>query len=238
VLIVTDRTVVDPEFLTRLLETAVITQQAGLWGPKIPSPFQGDSAKVAAFRWDSGRLDFVAPARAQTATSADSVQIVDALMDCGTLIRRDVFDRIGMLSADFSLRWAIIDFCTRAARHEVKCLIVPAAIAWREDEEWAEAEPTPLQKYFATRDRLLWARRHLPFRELRAIWRQELLEIWRMLPALPRTQGARRFYWWGLETIRECRRPLVRLKVRALFDYLVRSPGKYPRAIHRLTGAL
>jgi GT2 family glycosyltransferase/2-polyprenyl-3-methyl-5-hydroxy-6-metoxy-1,4-benzoquinol methylase len=237
VLVLRGGMVLHRDSLRHLMETASITPEAGVWGPRICYGAQPDTTWATGFKWNSVRLKFERQGEGEPVGEDDIVQIADTLTDCAMLLRRDAIERVGMLAPEYSSSWAAIDFCTRAADQGFRSVVVPGAHISCNRASMG-TEPNAAQEYLATRDRLVWARRHLPHRHVRAIWRQELLEVWRRLPAMPKTRGIRQCYWWARQVACDCRRPLVRLKLRALLDYLLKSPGDNPSAINELAGEI
>jgi GT2 family glycosyltransferase/SAM-dependent methyltransferase len=241
VLVLNDETVVDRTLLTRLMKTAALTPEAGLWGPRICDYSRPDTVWATGFTWDPRQQNFVKCGKGEEAPGAaeNTVHVVDALTGFAMLVRRDVFERVGMFAPEYLFCWKEIDFCTRAIEQGFECVVVPAALVWRKiGASLGEVRPTVLE-YFDTRNRLLWARRHLQPRQRRAVRRQVLQEVWQMLPLPPtRAAGARKFYWWVLEVAREFRRPLVRVRLRALFDHLLGRSGDCPEAVRQMAVAV
>ena len=238
VLVLNDQTVVDPALLTRLMETAAVTPEAGLWGPRINDYSRPDTVWATGFKWDPSRQNFVRQGPPTWPRLPDTVHVVDALTGCAMLVRRDVFERVGMLAPEYLLGWEAIDFCTRATDQGFECVVVPAALMWHKIEPSPGEAQSVVGDYFDTRHRLLWARRHLRPRGLRDVRRKVFQEVWGALPRLPKwTAGARAFYWWSHEVTRECRRPFVRARLRALFDHLHGRSGDCPQSVRRLAGA-
>jgi GT2 family glycosyltransferase/SAM-dependent methyltransferase len=238
VLVLGDQAVVDPALLTRLMETAAVTPEAGLWGPRICYHSRPDTVWATGFKWDTKQQNFVKQGEGEATFAADAVHVVDALTGRAMLVRRDVFERVGMFAPEYHLGWEAIDFCTRAIDQGFECVVVPAALIRHKIEALPGEAQSAVGEYLDTRNRLLWARRHLRFRHLRDVRRQVFQEAWGALPRLPKwTAGARAFYWWSHEVASECRRPLVRARLRALFDHLLGRSGDCPQSVRRLAAA-
>jgi GT2 family glycosyltransferase len=180
-------------------------------------------------------MDFVMQSEGDLAVGVDTVHKVDSLVGCAMLVRRDVFKRVGTFAPEYHSRWGAIDFCARATEMGFSCLVVPAALAWHKIEAPIEEEPSVMKEYFETRDRLLWGRRHVRTRKLSGVRCHVLREIWKMLPRGPGwTGGTRKLYWWGRTLFRESREPLLRARLRALFDDLLGRVGDCPQALRHL----
>jgi len=219
VLVLNGEVIVDRTLLTRLMKTAALTPEAGLWGPRICYDSRPESVWATGFNWCPQGQNFVRECEAEEALTEDSAHGVDALTEYAMLVRRDVFERVGMFAPEYLLCWKEMDFCTRAIEQGFECFVVPAALAWRR----SGGSRGMVLEYFDTRNRLLWARQHLQPHQQRAVRRQVLREVWQMLPPPPtRAGGIRRFYWWALQVARESRHPILRARLRALFDHLLR----------------
>ncbi len=222
VLVLNDQAVVDPSLLTRLIETASVTPEVGLWGPRVAYHSRPDTVWAAGFTWDPKRQNFVKRDEGEATLAADTVHVVDALPGYAMLVRRDVFERVGMFAPEYLLGWEAIDFCTRAIGQGFECVVVPAALIWHKNESSLAEARSAAGEYVDTRNRLRWAGRHLPSRNRRDVRREVFQEVWRELPRLPKwTTGARSFYWWLHEVAHELRRPVARARLRALFDHLL-----------------
>jgi GT2 family glycosyltransferase/SAM-dependent methyltransferase len=237
VLLLSNRALLDRDSLERLVETATMTPEAGLWGPRIYGRSHPDTVWGTGFKWNPVQLSFAKQGEGDPAADVDTVHMIDALTDCAMLIRRDVVERVGMLKPEYSPSWAVIDFCTRATEQGFKPVVVPTSRVWYTTAPSVEDLPISLQAYVRIRNRLTWARQHLRSRHVRAIWHQEFSEIRRKLPPMPPWRsGTRKLYWWMLEVARECRSSPARDGLRALFDELIRPAGNYPAAIRKFGG--
>src|SRR5262249_52626350 len=154
-------TVVDPTSLGRLMDTASLTPDAGLWGPRSYDHSRPDVVWCAGFKWDSQALNFVIQGQGDLHESGDTVHQVDALPGHAMLVRRDVFERVGLFAPEYFFCWEDFDFCARATQLGFKCVLVPDARVWCNASSRDEVSLGP-RDYFETRNRLLWARRHLP----------------------------------------------------------------------------
>ncbi len=87
-------------------------------------------------------------------------EVVDALTGCALLVRREVFERVGLLDEGFFVYVEDADLCARAAAAGFRCLYVPDAVF-----EHAGAGSTgggygPARKYLTAHGSVLYLRRH------------------------------------------------------------------------------
>ena len=114
---------------------------------------------------------------------------------CALLIKREVFEKIGFLDENYFLYYEESDFLYRARQAGFKIMYIPGSVVYHENAK-SSGVGGPLQDYFITRNRMLYASKYLPFRTKFALIR---------------------------EAIRTSYYPTRRL---ALFDYLMGNFGK------------
>lgn len=135
-LLLNSDTLVRPGALAELLEAAARHPEAGVIGPRLEWP-DGEPQR-SCFR-DAGPLDELISAAASGPVSRlfgrDSVAQPVRDQPCeaqnvsfaAAVIRREVFERIGLLDEDYYLYFDDVDFCWRARQAGWKVLYWPAA---------------------------------------------------------------------------------------------------------------
>lgn len=92
------------------------------------------------------------------------------------MVRRDVFDSIGLLDKRYFLYYEESDFCFRAKKAGFKTMYIPESVV-----EHSNAASTglgsPLQDYFITRNRMLFAKKFLSLRTQFALLREGLRNL-------------------------------------------------------------
>ena len=86
---------------------------------------------------------------------------VDGVSGCAMLIRREVFEQIGLLAEEYFFSFEDLDFCLRARAAGQATLCVGGARAYHEGGRSIGAR-SARRLYFATRNHLLMARRVAP----------------------------------------------------------------------------
>jgi N-acetylglucosaminyl-diphospho-decaprenol L-rhamnosyltransferase len=133
----------------------------GIAGPVLRARATPDRVTSRGLSYDrrSGRMrDRVLERR----TRADAPwQVVDALSGCVLLIRRAVFDAIGLLDEEYFYAFEDLDFCLTARAAGFSSLIVDGATAWHDGSHSIGPE-SPRRLYFATRNHLRLASRVAP----------------------------------------------------------------------------
>jgi GT2 family glycosyltransferase len=131
VLMLNNDTVVDPEFLSRLVEAAEGNKQVGIVGPKI---YYFDDPKCIWFaggsiKWWRGRVTHIG-IREEDNGRYDATTEVDYITGCCLLIKRKVIETIGMLDERYYIYGEDVDLCIRALRSGYKSIYVPSSRVW------------------------------------------------------------------------------------------------------------
>lgn len=88
-------------------------------------------------------------------------------------VRARIFDEIGLFDDKYFLYYEDSDFCYRAKQAGFKLIYNPKAVAYHENAQ-STGLGSPLQDYYITRNRMLFAAKFLPFRTRFALFREGL----------------------------------------------------------------
>jgi len=92
---------------------------------------------------------------------------------CALLIQNAVFEKIGYLDEQYFLYYEESDFIYRARQSGFKVMYIPRAIVYHDNAK-STGLGSPLQDYFITRNRMLFAKKFLPVRTQFALIREAL----------------------------------------------------------------
>jgi GT2 family glycosyltransferase/glycosyltransferase involved in cell wall biosynthesis len=154
IILVNSDVVLAPDALALLLADARANPQAGILGPLVLSRHEPDQISSCGISYfvRSGRM--VSPLTGKPASAAPQGSFdVPAVSGCAMLIRRDVFEKAGLLDPAYFFFFEDVDFClrARAAGFDVRC--VPAAHAYHEGGRTIGSR-SARRVYFATRNHL------------------------------------------------------------------------------------
>ena len=90
----------------------------------------------------------------------DEVREVTFLTGCLQLIRREVFEEIGLYDHDYFLYMEDVDFCKRALNHGYKLIYVPQSKIYHKVSASTGGQISPMVIYYMTRNRLLFNRKY------------------------------------------------------------------------------
>lgn len=91
---------------------------------------------------------------------------------CSMMIRREVFDRIGLLDDRYFLYLEDLDFSLRAKHAGFTLLYVPDSVLWHENAGSTDKPGNTLHEYYQTRNRLLAGFAYAPARTRFALMRE------------------------------------------------------------------
>jgi len=130
VLLLNNDTVVEKSFLTVLVKRAIADKNIGVLGGKIY--YYSDPAKI----WSAGggmtklmKRTFQYGENKSDEERFNRQKDVDFLSGCCMLIKRDVFEKVGLLDEDYFMYYEDVDFCLRAKKF-CKIIYTPEAIIW------------------------------------------------------------------------------------------------------------
>jgi GT2 family glycosyltransferase len=162
VLLVNSDMTVPPDCVNRLSEALDARPDIGIVGPAVLS--RSDPSRVASLGMEySSRTGRMRQRGFGTHVNmldahARSNGAVAAVSGCLMLIRREVFDAIGVFDEDYFFAFEDLDFCLRAKTAGFTSAVVRAAKAHHEGGQSMPSDPSSTL-YFASRNHLLVARR-------------------------------------------------------------------------------
>lgn len=177
VLILNPDTIVDKDLIVQLIKVHKSDHQIGVVGPKIyfaPGyEFHKERYKPeerGRVIWYAGGLmdwqNVLASHRGVDEVDVgqyNRIEETDFISGCAMLVRKEVFDKIGLLDAKYFLYWEDNDFCQRAKKAGFKLIYVPEVKMFHLNAG-SSASGSPLQEYYITRNRLLFGLRYASLR--------------------------------------------------------------------------
>jgi GT2 family glycosyltransferase/glycosyltransferase involved in cell wall biosynthesis len=164
VLLVNPDVVLPPDCIGHL-EAALTTEVGtGIVGPVVLSrtdPDRVDSAGMS-FAPTTGRMRHPEHGRAASMLGGTApARIVDGVSGCAMLVRREVFERVGLLAEEYFFSFEDLDFCLRARSAGFLTVLARDALAYHEGSASIGVR-SARRLYFATRNHLLLADRTAP----------------------------------------------------------------------------
>jgi GT2 family glycosyltransferase len=162
VVLLNNDTVVVPDFVARLTAAAAANPAHGVLGPIIrfldpPHEVQTDGTLFNR-RGDLGFFQRLPVPLLRTDPPA--VTEVDIVNGCCMMIRREVFERIGVIDERFFLIHEESDFCLRARRAGYRCGVLGEALVWHKGSSSFKRTGSRWQRYYDARNLYLLLSKH------------------------------------------------------------------------------
>ena len=181
-LILNNDTVVSADLLSAFVHSAKSLPAGSILGARIYFYDKPDTLWFAGGFWRSaensvahlgyGEVDCV---DTNYAAEVDFVTGAALFADAAT------FRQVGLLDEQFFLTFEETDWCYRAKALGHQCRVVNEAKLWHKVSASFGGADSPLVNYFITRNKLLWAKKHLPQRDRIRLHRDSFRILWRIL---------------------------------------------------------
>lgn len=153
-------TTVEPDTLGNMVDAALRNPTVGIVGSRI---FYGGS-KPAKIWYDGGIIDWTRGGSTSHAhmgwldrdTRDTEVTRTDYVTGCSMLVRRQVFDDVGLIPEQYFLYYEETDFNVRAQRKGWHTVVEPKSKLWHFRRSQG-ALPSPYYVYYLIRNRLIFA---------------------------------------------------------------------------------
>jgi GT2 family glycosyltransferase/glycosyltransferase involved in cell wall biosynthesis len=165
VLLVNSDVIVPPDAVGRLESGLRAHPGAGIAGPVVLSRSRAERVMSMGLRFSpaTGRMRHRGAGMRFDRLGPPATRPVDAVAGCLMLVRREVFERIGLFVEEYFFSLEDLDFCLAAREAGFLSVCVEDALAYHEGALSIGAR-SPRRLYFAARNHLLLARRRAPRR--------------------------------------------------------------------------
>lgn len=152
-------TLVEPESLEHLVRTMSRFPEAGIVGSRLVREDDGTTVLFngGTIDWEQGGKPVLPDMGKPEKEAATTVTSIDYASGASMLVRRQLFDEIGLLPEHYFLYFEETDFNVRAGRAGWKVLLEPRSRVLHFRRSWA-AVPAPYYVYYFVRNRLLFGR--------------------------------------------------------------------------------
>lgn len=149
-----------PDTLERLETVLDSDPTVGLVGPVVVARARPHvvTSRGLSYAPRSGRMREIGAGERLDPSRLHDVAVVDAVSGCAMLVRREVFDTIGLLDEDYFFGYEDLDFAWRA-RHAGFATVVAGRATVAHEGSRSIGATSSARWYFATRNHLLLAQR-------------------------------------------------------------------------------
>jgi len=188
ILILNNDTYVEKDFLTKLLKTAGEDRSVGILAPKIYFASGFEFHKDRYSKNEIGKVLWYAGGEMDWANvigynrgvdevdngQYDKAEETEVATGCCMLIKKEVFENIGLFDDKYFLYYEDSDLSMRARRKDFKIMYVPSSVIWHKNAGSAGGSGSVLQDYYITRNRLLFGFKFAAFLSKLALFRESL----------------------------------------------------------------
>jgi GT2 family glycosyltransferase len=176
ILLMNDDLILSKDLVTKLVSFMEQNSDVGVASPKMyfakgyefHKDRYKDSEKGHVFWYAGGNID-----RANVYTSHrgvdevdkgqyDKIEQTDVANGACMIVRREVFEKIGLLDASFFLYWEDADFSERVKKLNYKVVYFPGTCIWHKVSASTGGSGSPSNDYFLIRNRFYFAMRYSP----------------------------------------------------------------------------
>ncbi|MDD5342168.1 MAG: glycosyltransferase family 2 protein [Patescibacteria group bacterium] len=171
IVLLNNDTIVHPEFLKYLVESSMSDPKIGIIGSKILKKNQRDNIWFAGgvIRWYSGLRVFHRGVHQRDVGQFTALSDVDFITGCCLMIRKEVIEKIGLMSEEYFLYFEDIDWSVAAKRAGWRVVFEPRSVIWHKEVS-ESAELSPQKTYYLVRNYLYFSKKY-------ASWLQKIFFI-------------------------------------------------------------
>jgi GT2 family glycosyltransferase len=187
VLILNNDTTLAPDLLIQLIKQGSLINKSGILGPKIyfAPGFEYHKSRYKptqrgkVFWYAGGIIDwknvycFHRGVDEVDEGQYDKVEETDFISGCAMIVKKEVFEKVGLFDSRYFLYLEDVDFCQRAKKAGFKIIYVPAGKVWHYNASSSEVGGV-LHDYFITRNRLLFGMKYASLRTKIALLKESL----------------------------------------------------------------
>ena len=244
ILLLNNDTIVATDLLSAFVSAAKLLPSGSILGAKIYFYDKPDTLWFAGGRWRSESNSFEHIGYGQPDSDEFNHKIeVDYITGCALFANAATFKEIGLLDDTFFLTYEETDWCYRAKAKGHKCIVIPEAKLWHKVSSSFGGADSPLVNYFMTRNKLLWAKKHLSFLIRMELLQDGLLSFQGiLLPAWIWTNAdlplGKKILWcfstWVKTIKRNLENPMNQSTLFGLRDYYLGTLGDCPYPVRKL----
>lgn len=188
IILLNNDTLVDKNLINKLLKAMEKDRTIGIVGPKIyfaPGfEYHRDRYKAEergkVIWYAGGKIDWQNIYASHRGVDEvdhgqyDKEEETDFVSGCAMMVRKEVFEKIGLLDARYFLYYEDNDLCQRAKRAGFKIFYTPWAFLWHKNAASSEQPGSWIHQYYQTRNRFLFGFKYGKIRAKVALFRESL----------------------------------------------------------------
>ena len=244
ILLLNNDTIVATDLLSAFTNAINLLPSGSILGAKIYFYDNPETLWFAGGRWrnDTNRFEHIGYGQPDK-IEFNHITEVDYITGCALFADAETFKEIGVLGEDFFLTYEETDWCYRAKAKGHKCIVIPEAKLWHKISSSFGGADSPIVNYFMTRNKLLWAKKHLSYSSRMSL-HQNNFQILKniLLPSWGWIDGdlplSKKILWsfttWLKAIKRNTANPIHKSTLFGLRDYYLGRFGNCPNQVRKL----
>jgi GT2 family glycosyltransferase len=158
ILLLNNDTTVSSSMLSTLVEAAESDPRIGIAGPIIYYADRPAEVWFAGMHLRHGL--YVVRKGLHLAPPLAPIEEVDFISGCGMLVRRGVWERVGLFDSRFFMYYEDLDLCVRAKKSGYRIVCATQASMWHALSTSTGGPDSPLKQYYQVKSSLLFCEKH------------------------------------------------------------------------------
>ena len=158
VLLMNNDTTVSPSMLSVLVEAAETDRHIAMAGPIIYYSERPEEVWFAGMRFRHGI--YVLRRGLHLAPPLEPIEEVDFVSGCGMLVRREMWQHVGLFDPRFFMYYEDLDLCIRAKKAGYRIVCATKAHMWHALSASTGGADSPIKQYYQVKSTLLFCEKH------------------------------------------------------------------------------
>ncbi len=157
-LLLNNDTTVSPPLVSTLVKVAESDPQIGIVGPTIFYSESPDQVWFSGMRFRFGL--YVIRVGRRLGRQQAPLEDVDFISGCGMLVRRELWNRVGLFDPRFFMYYEDLDLCVRAAQAGYRLVSTTEAHMWHALSASTGGPDSPMKQYYQVKSTFLFCEKH------------------------------------------------------------------------------
>jgi len=157
-LLLNNDTTVSPPLVSTLVKVAESEPQIGIVGPTIFYSGSPDQVWFSGMRFGFGL--YVIRVGRRLGRQRAPLEDVDFVSGCGMLVRRELWNRVGLFDPRFFMYYEDLDLCVRAAQAGYRLVSTTEAHMWHALSASTGGPDSPMKQYYQVKSTFLFCEKH------------------------------------------------------------------------------
>lgn len=160
ILLLNNDTIVEANFLNEMINSFYNNaKNVGIVGPKIYSYYDKQISEAEGninfFKFTTNNNSYN-----KNDNKCQPEQEVNFISGCCMLIKKEVFDKVGLLPEEYFMYYEDTDFCTKALEREFKILYNPEAVIYHKESSSTGGKDSPFSIKWNNRNRIIFMHKY------------------------------------------------------------------------------